>query len=258
MLAYAPLRLAVVVPVYNERAYLLRTIERIDAVPPLFVTLASGAVRGVVRKLVLVDDGSTDGSTDIVHGLRSRPDVTAICLPQNRGKGAALRAALWSLRREECDFAIVHDADLEYDPLDHLAVVQKLADGSADFVVGRRYSRDWSQQVPWAQLLANGALSALCNAVSGSRLSDIECGIKGMTRAVADRLDIEEDRFGVEPEFVAKVSKMHLPDRDRVRRARIAEVDVRYERRGYADGKKIRWVDGFPAVRAILKFGLRR
>lgn len=252
------MRLAIVVPAYNERALLPRMIERIDALPPLVLASSDGRAIPVERILVVVDDGSTDGTAELVAALATRKDVVALSLPQNRGKGAALRRGFAVAREMQADAVIVQDADLEYHPSDHAALVQPIADGRADFVIGTRFFGMTRRAHLFWHSVGNRALTGLANMLSNIALSDMECGLKCLSRAVLERLELEENRFGVEPEIVAKVARMRLPaEGGASRSARIYEVSVNYDGRSYAEGKKITWVDAVSAVRCILKYNLR-
>ncbi len=273
------MKLAVVIPVYNEAVLLPRLFERVMGVAPperLGGQGEAGAVGGVgggkpcERVIVLVDDGSTDGSREVVQGLADRhPGVVAVLAPTNRGKGAALRLGLAKAIELGADLAIIQDADLEYDPRDHAAVLAPILDGRADAVIGTRFMGQTHRVLYYWHQLANRVITTFSNMLSNLNLSDIECGFKAFSRPVLDRLVLTEDRFGVEPEIVAKLARMRLPDRDggvdggggdsgggRVRALRVYEVPVSYAGRTYAEGKKIGWRDGFEALWCILRHNL--
>lgn len=251
---------ALVIPVYNERRWLPRVIERLDAVPP---------PPGMSRRIILVDDGSTDGTADLVRTLGQRPDITAVVHERNRGKGAALRtgfeAALSpSLQGSPIDAVLVHDADLEYDPADHAALLTPLADKRADAVIGTRFLGQTHRVLYFWHSIANGYITLLSNMLTNLNLTDIECCSKGFTRDVLSRIRIHEDRFGVEPELVAKMAKMRVPadpnasSDSQTRKLRIYEVPVSYAGRTYDEGKKIKPIDGLRALWCILKYNLLR
>lgn len=242
------MRLAVVIPVYNERDVFPRSIARLDAAAP---------PHGLSRHLVVVDDGSTDGTADFVRALANRPDVTALALSPNRGKGAALREGFRAALESRADFIIVQDADLEYDPADHGAVLGPLVDGRADAVVGSRFLGQTHRVLYYWHSVANKVLTTLCNMATNLNLTDIECGTKAFTREVLAGLALKEDRFGIEPEIVARLARARCAGPDgRPRRLRIFETPVSYWGRTYEEGKKIRPRDGAAALRCILQYGL--
>lgn len=255
---YPPgMKLAVVIPVFNERALLPRLFERLmDVEAP---TGPDGA--RCERVVVLVDDGSTDGSREVVQSLAERPGVFAVLAPTNRGKGAALRLGLAKAVELGADAAIIQDADLEYDPRDHGAVLAPILDGRADAVIGTRFLGQTHRVLYYWHQLANRVITTFSNMLSNLNLTDIECGFKAFSRPVLERLELTEDRFGIEPEIVARLARMHLPDEGAGgpggRRAlRIYEVPVSYAGRTYAEGKKIGWKDGFEALWCIVRHNL--
>ncbi len=238
------MHLAVVIPVYNERELLPLAIERLDATTP----------PGVERTLILVDDGSSDGTGELVRAMSSRPNTLTLLHERNRGKGAAVRTGLAAARDAGADIAIIHDGDLEYDPADHARVIAPIVRGEADAVIGARFLYANSLARSPLHRVANHALTLASNQLTGLSLSDMECCLKAFSREVLARLTIEEDRFGLEPEIVAKLARMKL---DGGRPVRTAEVPVTYAGRGYAEGKKIGWRDGFAALWCIAKYSLR-
>ncbi len=239
--------LTVIVPVFNEAATLREAIERLRAAP---------IPGGLERRFIAVDDGSTDGSAEMLAELaRQGDDLTVVRHPRNMGKGSAIRTGI---ERSEGDLLLIHDADLEYDPRDHGAVLMPLLEGRADAVIGSRFRGGTTHRTLYFwHSVANRALTLLSNAITNLNLSDIECCVKACTREVAERLEIQEPGFGVEPEIVAKLSRMRLDEPDgRWRRPRIYEVAVSYAGRTYAEGKKIRWTDGLWAAWCIVRYGL--
>jgi glycosyltransferase involved in cell wall biosynthesis len=247
--------LAVVIPVYNERELLPKLIERLDA------TERPHGPDGLAmtRHLFLVDDGSTDGTLDLLADLDRREDVTCLYAERNKGKGSALRRGFAAAMERGCDLAIVQDADLEYDPADHGA--RPGADRGRARRRGDRHAVP-RRDPPRALLLALGRQPghhALSNMLSNLNLTDIECGTKAFD-AVTLRLllpRLKENRFGIEPEIVAKLAKLRLPDgRGGERAPRIFEVPISYAGRTYAEGKKIGWRDGVEAIRCILQHNL--
>lgn len=244
--------LAIVIPAYNERELLPEIIARIDAVPP------SRGVDGapVERKLVIVDDGSKDGTAEVVRGLGARPDVIAVVHERNQGKGAALKSGFAAALEAGADAALVQDADLEYDPADHEAVLAPILDGRADAVIGSRFIGQTHRVLYYWHYLANRFLTTVSNALTNLNLSDIECCFKAYSRPVLERLTIREKRFGVEPESIARLARMRVPQGSGVRPLRIYEVAVSYAGRTYAEGKKITWRDGISALRCIVRYNL--
>lgn len=251
-LMLCPVLLAVVIPVYNERTLIEKAVARLDAVPPPQV----GPNGRLERRYVIVDDGSTDGSAEIVRGLMGRTDVTAVLHAVNQGKGAAIRSGFKAALEAGADVAIIHDADLEYDPADHEAVLRPILDGRADAVIGSRFLGQTHRVLYYWHRVANLAITQFSNMMTNLNLTDIECCFKAFSRPVLERVKITENRFGVEPELVARLSRMRIEDAGRVRPLRIFEVPVSYAGRTYEEGKKIGWRDGVSALRAIVKHNL--
>ncbi len=227
-------RVSVVIPVFNEASYLLDTIARIRA-------------SGVASEIVVVDDGSTDGTREILLDLKSTQGVNIIHHERNYGKGKALRTGF-----NVCggDIIIVQDADLEYDPRDYPKLLGPILDGNADVVYGSRMTGEGPHRIMYFwHMLGNKILTLLSNLLTNLNLTDMETGYKAFTREVLIKLDLVEDRFGFEPEFTAKISRTG---------ARIYEVGISYSGRTYAEGKKITWRDGFKAIWCILRYNIIR
>ncbi len=228
--------LSIVIPVYNERDLLPQVLERVEQ-----VELPSG----LERQVVIVDDGSTDGTRDILRGLiRERPDYIIHFHEQNQGKGGGVRTGL---KLATGDIVLIQDADLEYNPRDYKQLLTPILENKADAVFGSRFIGDSRRVLYFWHSVANKMLTTLSNMLSNLNLTDMECCYKVFTRELADRLDITEPRFGLEPEMTAKVAKLN---------ARLYEVPVSYDGRTYAEGKKITWKDGVSALRCILKYNL--
>ena len=221
--------LSVVMPCYNEEATIRTSLERVLASP-------------YVAEVVVVDDGSRDDSVVRVREV-SDPRVVLIERGRNAGKGAALRDGF---SKCTAPFVIVQDADLEYDPADFAAMLAPLLDGRADVVYGSRFhgSRPHRVLYYWHSV-GNRLLTTLSNMTTNLNLTDIETCYKAFRREVLAELDLEEDRFGFEPEVTAKVA---------AGRWRVYEVGISYAGRTYAEGKKIGWKDGVQAMVCILKY----
>ena len=226
--------LSVVIPVYNERATIEELLRRVQAV-------------SIEKEIVLVDDGSSDGTRDILAKFAEQPGFRVIYHERNRGKGAALRSGFAAARG---DVVLVQDADLEYDPQDYHLLLQPIAAGNADVVLGSRFIGGGPHRVLYYwHYVGNRALTTLSNVFTNLNLSDMETCYKVFRREVLQGLEIEEARFGFEPEIVAKVARA---------RWRVYEVGVSYSGRTYDEGKKIGWRDGVRAIWCILKYNLRR
>ena len=248
------MRLAILIPAYNERALLPRLVERVLATP---APLAADG-RPLHRILVIVDDGSSDSTPEVVRRLSSRADVVTRLHERNRGQGAAVRTAWRAALEAGADIVLIHDADLEYDPADHADVLLPIMDGRADAVIGTRFLGATHRVLYYWHSVANRFITTASNMLTNLNLTDIECCTKALTRRAAERITLEEDRFGLEPEIVAKLARLRLAGPDGVEHpARVYEVPVSYSGRTYAKGKKITWRDGVSALRCILKYGMR-
>jgi glycosyltransferase involved in cell wall biosynthesis len=225
------MRVSFLVPAYNESA----TVEALlDAVWALELE----------KQLVVVDDGSTDGTGDIVERWRDGRDGVVFLRQANLGKGAAVRAAI---PHADGDICVIQDADLEYDPADVPALIEPIERGVADVVFGSRLSGGRPQRAYlfW-HLVGNRFLSLLTNVLYNTTLSDMETGYKAFRTEVLRSLDLRQNDFAIEPEITAKVCK---------RKLRVYELPISYYGRTYAEGKKITWKDGFKAIRVL--FGVR-
>jgi glycosyltransferase involved in cell wall biosynthesis len=221
-------------PAYNEQATIRTIVARV-----LAVDLGS-----VEKELVIVDDGSTDGTREILKELESKNGVRVFFQPHNQGKGAAV----WrGIRESTGDMVIIQDADLEYDPSEYPQLIRPILDGQADVVYGSRFlgSPRGHRVLYFWHSVGNLLLTTLSNMFSDLNLTDMETCYKVMVRRVADRLDLQSRDFGIEPEITQKVAAM---------RARIYEVPISYHGRTYEEGKKIGLKDAFKAVYTILRF----
>lgn len=231
----APATLSVVVPAYNEAATIRGAIQSVLKQP-------------MVQEVLVIDDGSVDLTREIVLEMgREDERVVLVKHEVNRGKGAAVRTGLKSAKGE---LVIIQDADLEYDPNDYARLLQPLWEGRADVVFGTRFGGSGAHRVLYFwHFVGNQFLTLLSNMATNLNLTDMECCYKVMRREVVAKLELEECRFGIEPEITAKIARMDV---------RIYEVSVSYYGRTYAEGKKIGWKDGFRAIWCILKYGILR
>jgi glycosyltransferase involved in cell wall biosynthesis len=227
------MKLSVVMPVYNERATLQEVVARVLSVP-------------LDIELICVDDGSQDGSREILAGLAERyPQMRVLLQPRNMGKGAALRRGI---QESKGDFVIIQDADLEYDPAEYPLLLGPLINGQADVVYGSRFMGAAPHRVLYFwHSVGNWILTLLSNALTNMNMSDMETCYKVFRREILQAIPIEEDRFGFEPEITVKIAK---------RRLRVYEVGISYWGRTYEEGKKIGWKDGFRALWCLLKYTL--
>lgn len=227
------MRVSFLIPAFNEAATLEELLDRVDALE-------------LDKQLIIVDDGSTDATLEIAQRWASERSGALVLTQPNRGKGAAVRAAIPHI---DGDIAVIQDADLEYDPVDVPALIEPIQRGAADVVFGSRLAGGRPQRAYlfW-HLMGNRFLSLLTNILFNTTLSDMETGYKAFRSEVLKSLDLRQNDFGIEPEITAKICKQKL---------RIYELPIAYYGRTYAEGKKITWRDGFKAIWVLLSVRLR-
>ncbi len=242
------MKLSVIMPVYNERGTLEEIIERVRAVD-LTVNVDGrnpnlhGTVR-LEREIVIVDDGSTDGTRDILSSWTAKPskDIKVIFHAVNGGKGAALRTGF---EQATGDILVIQDADLEYDPRDYVKLLEPILEGRTPVVYGSRFSGGPRAAMSLTHTWGNKALTILTNLLYGTSLSDMETCYKCFRRDVIAGMPLRSRRFEIEPELTAKILK---------RGYTIFEVPISYNGRDFHEGKKITWRDGFTALRTLAKY----
>jgi glycosyltransferase involved in cell wall biosynthesis len=227
-------RVSFVVPALNERATIRALLERVDELE-------------MEKQIIVVDDGSTDGTGDIVEEWRNDRDDVLLLRKAQGGKGSAIRAAIPHI---DGDIAVIQDADLEYDPADVPALIEPIENGVADVVFGSRLSGGRPQRAYlfW-HLVGNRVLSLITNVLYNTTLHDMETGYKAFRTEVLRSLELSQDGFGIEPELTASVCK---------RKLRIYELPIAYYGRTYAEGKKITWRDGVKAIWVLVTIRVRR
>lgn len=227
------MKLSIVIPCYNESNTIQSIVDAVKAAPVSD------------KEIIIVDDYSTDGTRDLLKS-KIAPQVNKVVYHEvNKGKGAALRTGF---KEATGDIVVVQDADLEYDPQEYPVLMEPIVKGRADVVYGSRFMGSQAHRVVYFwHMLGNKFLTLLSNMCTNINLTDMETCYKMFRREVIQSINIEEDRFGFEPEITAKVARGNY---------RIYEVGISYYGRTYAEGKKIGWKDGFRAVYAILKYNL--
>lgn len=224
-------KISIVIPVYNEKNTLLEILEKVEAVS--FCKLK--------KEIILVDDGSTDGTLDILKTLENKYQIFYHEI--NQGKGAAIRTAFSKVTG---DIVIIQDADLEYDPADYEDLIKLIIDNKADVVYGSRLSGGKpSRSFMFTHLLGNKLLTLITNILYNTTLTDMETCYKAFKSDFIKDIVIKSNRFDFEPEITAKVLK---------KGARLFELPISYYGREYTEGKKITWRDGFHAILALVKF----
>jgi len=224
------MKLTVVIPVYNEVHTLLHLIDRVQEVD-------------VDKDIVLVDDCSTDGTRDLLRSTTFPANVRVLYHERNQGKGAALRTGFAAATG---DVVLIQDADLEYDPREYPKLLKPIEEGRADVVFGSRFAGGETHRVLYFwHFMGNKFLTLCSNAFTNLNITDMETCYKVFRREVLQKITVEENRFGFEPEITAKIAKL---------RVRIYEVGISYDGRTYEEGKKIGWEDGVRALWCIVKY----
>ena len=227
------MRVSFLVPAYNEAATIEAVLDAVDGLP-------------LERQIVVVDDGSTDATPAIVERWARGKDGVVLVRQANRGKGAAIRAAI---PHADGDVIVIQDADMEYDPADVPALIDPIVRGAADVVFGSRLSGGKPQRAyMFWHLVGNRMLTLLTNVLFNTTLSDMETGYKAFRPEVLRSLRLTRDDFGIEPEITGEICR---------RKLRVYELPISYYGRTYSEGKKITWRDGFRAVRVLFQVRLR-
>lgn len=227
------MKLTVVIPCFNEVTTIQQVVDAVRQSP----------VKN--SEIIIVDDGSTDGTREILKQAIAPQVDQVIYHPFNRGKGAALRSGFAAARG---DIVIVQDADLEYDPQDFPRMIDPILNGKADVVFGSRFQGGAPHRVVYYwHMVGNKFLTTLSNMLTNINLTDMETCYKAFRREIIQSIEIQENRFGFEPEVTAKVAKLNC---------RIYEVGISYYGRTYKEGKKIGWKDGVRAIYCIIKYNI--
>jgi glycosyltransferase involved in cell wall biosynthesis len=223
------MKISFLIPVFNEARTIEELVERVVALP-------------LEKELIIIDDGSTDGSSEILHKIAKDHAAIRVIRQSNRGKGAALRAGIQHITGE---IAVIQDADLEYDPAEVPALIDPIRRGHADVVYGSRLSGGRPQRAYlfWHRV-GNRFLSLVTGVLYNTTLTDMETGYKAFRADVLKSLDLSEDDFAIEPEITAKICQ---------RRLRIYELPISYYGRTYSEGKKITWRDGVKALWVLIR-----
>jgi glycosyltransferase involved in cell wall biosynthesis len=240
-------KLSIIMPVFNERATIEEIVQRVRAVDLTVDVNGNSRLKGKVqleREIVIVDDGSTDGTRDILLRWKEAApaDMQIIFHAQNGGKGAALRTGF---EHATGDIFVIQDADLEYDPRDYVKLLGPLLEGRTPVVYGSRFMGGPRSAMSLTHTMGNKALTVCTNLLYGTSLSDMETCYKCFRRDVIANMPLRSRRFEIEPELTAKILKRGFS---------IFEVPISYNGRAFHEGKKITWRDGFTAMRTLVKY----
>lgn len=223
------MKLSVIMPVYNEKDTIQEIVKRVQNV-------------GLAHEIVIVDDGSVDGTRDLLKDIEKQDGVSVILHKKNQGKGAAVRTGIAAA---EGELIIIQDADLEYDPREYPKLLKPIEEGLADVVYGSRFLGAARRPILFWNMLANKILTLVTNVLYNNILTDMETGYKLFKKEIFDGMNIKAKRFDFEPEFTAKILK---------KKVRIYEVPIEFTPRYYTEGKKIGIMDGVEALWTLIKY----
>lgn len=223
------MKVSVIIPVYNEVNTIEEILRRVEA-------------EQVASEILIVDDGSADGTRDILQTLNNKDHIRVILHERNQGKGAAVRTGI---QQATGDVLLIQDADLEYNPRDYPALLQPIEEGIADVVYGSRFLGGPRRTAMYWHMVANKLLTFMTNLLYNTILSDMETGYKVFKREILEGIRIRANKFDFEPEFTAKILK---------RKARVYEVPISFNPRDYDEGKKIGIKDAFQAIWTLIKY----